>query len=198
MSNEWIFSLSITFLSQTILKIFKSSWSFALFFISFLMIISWLLVSIMMHISCVSTAKIWHTIRVEFMISFAHVWVFFKFVQVFELTAWRMMSSLSSLQNNMIRFHCAVNTFVIFWRICSIVFFCIFFISFLFIIFIITFYSLQSDDKSSLNCCSFVVVSSFATSAYDVIFNVKRVFSYVCNCLLSSRSIWYIKSIDKL
>ncbi len=38
MSDEWIFLLFATFLNQTILRIFRFSWSLVLFFISFLMI----------------------------------------------------------------------------------------------------------------------------------------------------------------
>ena len=96
MSDEWIFSLSTTFLSQTILRIFRFSWSLALSFTSLLMITFWLLVSIVMCISCASTAKIRCIIRVEFAISFAHVWDFSRFAQVSELTAWSVMSLLSS------------------------------------------------------------------------------------------------------
>ncbi len=113
MSNEWIFSLSTTFLSQTIFKIFKFLWSFTLSFISLLMITFWLLVSIVMCISCASTAKIQCIICVKFAILFAHVWNLFRFAQVSELTAWSMMFSLSSFQKDMIRFLWAVDTFTI-------------------------------------------------------------------------------------
>ncbi len=58
MSNEWIFSLFATFLSQTILRIFRFSWSFTLFFISFLMTSFWLFMLIVVCTSCVSIAKI--------------------------------------------------------------------------------------------------------------------------------------------
>ncbi len=138
MSDEWIFSLSITFLNQTIFKIFKFSWSFALSFISLLMITFWLFVFIMMCISCARTAKIQCIICIKFMISFAHVWNLFRFAWASELTAWSVMSSLSSLQRNMIRFLWTVDMFVISWRICSIDFFCIFSIFFLSAIFIMT------------------------------------------------------------
>ena len=89
MSNEWVFSLFATFLNQTILRIFRFSWSLALFFISFLMTFFWLFMSIVMHILCVNIAKIHHDIHIKFVISFAHSWVFFRFVHAFELTAWR-------------------------------------------------------------------------------------------------------------
>ncbi len=192
MSDEWIFSLSTTFLSQTILKIFKFSWSLVLSFIRLLMITFWLLVFIVMHISYASTAKIRRTIRVEFAISFAHVWDFFRFALISELTAWSVMSSLSSLQRDMIRFLWAVNTFVISWRICSIDFFCIFSIFFLSAIFIMTSHFLRSDDNSSLRRCFLIVTSSLVTFAHNVILDEKRMLfcvcmlSCVCSCLLSS------------
>ncbi len=192
MSDKWIFSLSTTFLNQTILRIFRFSWSLALSFINLLMITSWLLVSIVMCISCASTMKIQRTIRVKFAISFTHVWDLFRFAWVSELTAWSVISSLSSLQRDTIRFSWAVNTFVISWKICSINFFYIFFISFLSAIFIMTSHFLKSDDNSSLRRYFFIVTSSLVTFAHDVILNEKRmlscvcVLSCVCSCLLSS------------
>ncbi len=186
MSDEWVFSLSATFLSQTILRIFKFSWSFALFFISFLMTFFWLLMSIIMHILCVSIAKIHCNICIEFVISFAHSWVFFRFAHAFELTAWRKMSLLLSLQRNMIKFRWLVNMSAILWRICLIIFFCIFFISSLFTIFIMTSHLLQSDDNFSLRRYFLIDNSSLITFAHDMIFNKKRVFLCICNCLLSS------------
>ncbi len=192
MSDEWVFSLSTTFLSQTILKIFKFSWSFALSFIRLLMITFWLLVSIVMCISCASTAKIQRTIRVEFAILFAHVWDFFRFAQVSELTAWSIMSSLSSFQRDMIKFLWTVNTFVISWRICSINFFCIFFIFFLSAIFIITSHLLWSNNNSSLKRCFLIVTSSLIMFVHDVILDEKCmlscvcVLSCICSCLLNS------------
>ncbi len=161
-------------------------------FINLLMITFWLLVSIMMCISCASTAKIQRTIYVKFMISFTHVWNLFRFAQTSELITWSMMSSLSSLRRNTIRFLWAVDMFVISWRICSIDFFCIFFIFFLFAIFIMTFHFLQSDDNSFLKRCFLIVTSSLVTFAHDVILDEKRMLfcicmlSCVCNCLLSS------------
>ncbi len=80
MSDEWVFLLFATFLSQTILRIFRFSWSLVLFFISFLMTFFWLLMLIVMHISCISTANVHRDMHVEFTISFAHSWVFFRFV----------------------------------------------------------------------------------------------------------------------
>ncbi len=186
MSNEWIFSLFASFLNQTILRIFRFSWSFALFFISFLMTSFWLLVSIVMCISYVSTAKIYCNMHVKFAISFAHSWVFFKFAYASELTAWRKMSSLLSLQRDMIKFHWLVNTSAILWRICLMIFFCIFFISSLFAIFIMTSRFLQSDNDLFLKHCFLVDNSSFVMFAHDMIFNEKRVFLCICNCLLSS------------
>ncbi len=161
-------------------------------FINLLMITFWLLVSIMMCISCASTAKIQRTIYVKFMISFTHVWNLFRFAQTSELITWSMMSSLSSLRRNTIRFLWAVDLFVISWRICSIDFFCIFSIFFLFAIFIMTFHFLQSDDNSFLKRCFLIVTSSLVTFAHDMILDEKRMLfcicmlSCVCNCLLSS------------
>ncbi len=186
MSDEWIFSLSVIFLSQTILRTFRSSWSLALFFINLSMIFFWLLVSIVVRISCASTAKIRRVTRVELVISFAHVWVFFRFAQASELTAWRKMSSLLSLRSDTIRFLWSVNTLAILCRICSIDFFCISFISLLFIILIMTSHFLWSDDKLSLKRCFFIVVSSLVTFIHDVIFVERRVLFCVYNCLLSS------------
>ncbi len=80
MSDEWVFSLSATFLNQTILRTFRSSWSLALSFISLSMIFSWLLMFIVVRTSCVSIAKVRRATHVELAISFAHVWVFFRFV----------------------------------------------------------------------------------------------------------------------
>ena len=139
-----------------------------------------------MHTSCVSIAKIRHAMHVELVISFAHVWVFFRFAWASELTAWRKMSSLFSLQSDTIRFLWPVNTSAIFCRICSIDFFCISFISLLFIILIMTSHFLRSDDESSLKRCFFVAISSLVTFVHDVIFVERRMFFCVCNCLLSS------------
>ncbi len=192
MSNKWIFLLLTTFLSQTILRIFRFSWSLTLSFISLLMITFWLLVFIVMCISCASTAKIQCTIRVKFAISFAYVWDLFRFAQTSELIAWSMMSSLSSLRRDMIRFLWAVDTFVISWRICSIDFFCIFFIFFLSAIFIMISHLLRSDDNSSLRRYFLIVTSSLVTFTHDVILNEKHMLSCicmlscVCSCLLSS------------
>ncbi len=96
------------------------------------------------------------------------------------------MSSLLSLQSDMIRFLWSVNTFAIFCRICSINFFCIFFISLLFIILIMTSHFLWSDDELSLKCCFLIAISSLVTFVHDVIFVKRCVFFCVCNCLLSS------------
>jgi len=87
---------------------------------------------------------------------------------------------------DIIRSHCIVDTFSILWKIWSTDFFYIFFISFLFTIFTRTSRLLRSDDKSSLNRCFFVVVSSFTTLIHDDVLNMKRVFSYACSCLLRS------------
>ncbi len=186
MSDEWVFSLSAIFLSQTILRTFRSSWSLALSFISLSMIFSWLLMSIVVRTSCVSIAKIQRATCVELAISFAHVWIFFRFAWASELTAWRKMSSLLSLQSDTIRFLWSVDTSAILCKICSIDFFCISFISLLFIILIMTSRFLQSDDESLLRHCFLVAISSLVTFAHDIIFVERRVFLYVCNCLLSS------------
>ncbi len=142
--------------------------------------------SIVVCTSCVSTAKIQRATCVELTISFAHVWVFFRFAWASELTAWRKMSLLLSLQSDMIKSLWSVNTSAILCRICSINFFCISFISLLFIILIMTSYFLQSDDESSLRRCFLVVISSLITFAYDMIFVERRMLLCVCNCLLSS------------
>ena len=186
MSDEWIFSLFATFLSQTILRIFRFSWNLALFFNSFLMTFIWLFVSIVVYISCVSTANVHHNMCIEFIISFTHSWVFFRFAHASELTAWRKMSLLLSLRRNMIKFHWLVDTFAILWRICSMIFFCIFFISSLFAIFIMISHFLQSDNDLSLRRCFFIDNSSLVTFAHDMIFNEKCIFLCICNCLLSS------------
>ncbi len=186
MSDEWVFLLSVIFLSQTILKTFKSSWSFMLSFINLSMIFFWLFMFIVVCTSCVNTAKIQHVTCAELVISFAHVWVFFRFAWASELTAWRKMSLLLSLRSDMIRFLWSINTSAIFCRICSINFFCIFSISLLFIILIMTFHFLQSDDESSLKRCFLIVISSLVTFVHDMIFVERRMLLYVCNCLLSS------------
>ncbi len=186
MSDEWVFSLFAIFLSQIILRTFRSSWSFTLSFINLSMIFFWLFMFIVMHTSCVSTAKIQHVMHVELMISFVHIWVFFRFAQASELTAWRKMSSLFSLRSDTIRFLWSVNMSAILCKICLIDFFCIFFISLLFIILIMTSHFLQSDNRSFLNHYSFIAISSLVTFAHDVIFVERRVLLCVCNCLLSS------------
>ncbi len=186
MSDEWVFSLSAIFLNQTILRTFRSSWNLMLSFINLSMIFSWLLMFIVVCTSCVSIAKIQCVTYVELMISFAYVWVFFRFAQASELTAWRKMSLLLSLRSDMIRSLWPVNTSAILCRIYSIDFFCIFSISLLFIILIMTSRFLRSNDESSLKCCSLVAISSLVTFTHDVIFVERRVFLCVCNCLLSS------------
>ena len=138
MSDEWVFSLSATFLGQAILRTFRSSWSLALSFISLSMVFSWLLMSIVVRTSCVSTAKVRRATRVELAIPFAHVWVFSRFARASELTAWREMSSLPSLRSDTIRFLWPVNTPAISCRICSADFFCTSSISLLFIILTMT------------------------------------------------------------
>ncbi len=96
------------------------------------------------------------------------------------------MSLLLSLQSDMIKFLWFINMLAILYRIYLINFFCIFFISLLFIILIMTSLLLWSDDKLSLRCCSFVVVSFLVTFTHDMIFIERCVLLYVCNCLLSS------------
>ncbi len=186
MSNKWVFLLSAIFLNQIILSTFKFLWSFVLSFISLSMIFFWLFMFIVVCTSCVSTAKIWRAMHVELVISFAHVWVFFRFAQASELTAWRKMSLLFSLQSDMIRSFWSVDTSAILCRICSIDFFYISFISLLFFILIMTSHLLQSNDESSLKRCFLIVISSLVTFTYDVIFIERRMLFCVCNCLLSS------------
>ncbi len=96
------------------------------------------------------------------------------------------MSLLLSLQSDMIRFLWSVNMSAIFCRICSVNFFCISFISLLFIILIMTSHLLQSDDKLFLRRCFLITISSLVMFAHDVIFVERRMFFCVCNCLLSS------------
>ncbi len=96
------------------------------------------------------------------------------------------MSSLLSLQSDMIKFLWSVNTSAILCRICSINFFCIFSIFLLFIILIMTSHFLWSDDESSLRRYFLVAISSFIMFAHDVIFVERRMLLCVCNCLLSS------------
>ncbi len=86
----------------------------------------------------------------------------------------------------MIKSHCIINMFSILWKIWSIDFFCIYFISFLFVIFTRTLHLLWSDDRSSLSHCFLIIVSSLATLTHDDVLNVKRVFFYACSCLLRS------------
>ncbi len=150
------------------------------------MIFFWLLMFIVVHTSCVSIAKIQRAMHVKLAISFAYVWVFFRFAWAFELTAWKKISLLLSLRSDMIRSLWSINTSAILCKICLINFFCIFFISLLFIILIMIFHFLWSNDESSLRRCFLVVVSSFVTFAHDVIFVERRVLFCICNCLLSS------------
>ncbi len=96
------------------------------------------------------------------------------------------MSLLLSLQRNMIRFHWLIDMSAIFWRICLMIFFCIFSISSLSAIFIMTLHLLQSDDDFSLKCCFLINNSSLVTFVHDMIFDEKLVFFCICNCLLSS------------
>ena len=96
------------------------------------------------------------------------------------------MSLLLSLQSDTIRFLWFVNTFAIFCRMCSINFFCIFFISFLFIILIMISHLLQSNDRSSLRRYFFIVISSLVMFTHIVIFIERYMLLCICNCLLSS------------
>jgi len=185
-SDKWVFSLFAIFLSQIILRTFRSSWSLSLSFINLSIIFFWLLMFIVMCTSCISIAKIQRATHVELAISFAHVWVFFRFAWASELTAWRKMSSLLSLQSDTIRSFWPVNTLAIFCRICSINFFCISFIFLLLIILIMTSHFLQSDDRSFLRRCFFIIISSLVTFAHDIIFVERCMLFCVCNCLLSS------------
>ncbi len=99
---------------------------------------------------------------------------------------WSAMSLLSSLRSNTIKSCCIINMFAISWKIWSINLFYISFISFLFTIFTRISRFLQSNDRSFLNYCSFVVTSSLATLIHDDVLNVKCIFSYVYSCLLRS------------
>ncbi len=73
MSDEWVFSLFAIFLSQTILRTFRSSWSLALSFINLSMIFSWLFMFIVVCTSCVSIAKIQRVTHVKLVIFFTYV-----------------------------------------------------------------------------------------------------------------------------
>ncbi len=139
-----------------------------------------------MHISYVSITKIQRATRVKLVISFAHIWVFFRFAWASELTAWRKMSSLLSLRSDMIKFLWSVDMSAIFCRICSIDFFCIFFISFLFIILIMTSHFLRSNDRLFLSRYFLIAISFLVMFAHDVIFIERRMLFCICNCLLSS------------
>ncbi len=150
------------------------------------MIIFWLLVFNVMCTSYVSIAKLQCTTCTELAILFTHVWNFSRTAWAFELIAWSAMSSLSSLRSDTIRSCCIVDTLVISWKIWSINLFYIFFISFLFTIFTRISRFLQSDDRSSLSRCFFVVTSSLATLTHDDVLNVKCVFSCICSYLLRS------------
>ncbi len=96
------------------------------------------------------------------------------------------MSLLLNLQRNMIRSCWFINTFAILWRICLMIFFCIFFISFLSAIFIMTLHLLQSNDDLSLKHYFLIDNSFLVMFAHDMIFNERHVFLCICNCLLSS------------
>ncbi len=139
-----------------------------------------------MHTSCANIVKLLRITCTELMIFFTHVWNFFKTAQASELITWSAMSSLFSLQSDMIKSQCIINMFMISWKIWLINFFYISFISFLFIIFMKILSFLQSDNKSSLNHCFFTVASSFITLIHDDNLNVKYIFSCICNYLLRS------------
>jgi len=186
MSDEWVFSLLTIFLSQAIFNIFKFSWSFTLFFINLLMIIFWLLVFSVMHTSYANIMKLLHTTCAELAIFFIHAWDFSRAAWAFKLIAWSAMSSLSSLRSDTIKSCCIVDTFAISWKIWSINLFYISFIFFLFTIFTRILHFLQSNNRSSLNHCFFVITSSLATLIHDDVLNVKHIFSYVCSYLLRS------------
>ncbi len=66
------------------------------------------------------------------------------------------------------------------------IFFCIFSTSSLSAIFIMTSRLLQSNNDFSLKRCSFIDNSSLIMFTHDMIFDEKRVFFCICNCLLSS------------
>ncbi len=66
------------------------------------------------------------------------------------------------------------------------IFFCIFSTSSLSAIFIMTLRLLRSVNDSSLRRCSFIDNSSLVMFVHDMIFDEKRVFLCICNCLLSS------------
>ncbi len=186
MSNEWIFSLSTIFLSQAILSIFKSSWNLTFSFINLLIIIFWLFMFSIMHISCVNIAKLWCITYAELTILFTHVWDFSKAAWAFELITWSAMFSLSSLRSDTIKSRCIVDMLAISWKIWLINLFCISFTSFLFTIFIKISCFLRSNDKSSLNHCFLIVASSLVTLIHDDVSNMKCIFSYICNYLLKS------------
>ncbi len=186
MSDEWIFSLLTIFLSQAILSIFRSSWSFTLFFINLLMIVFWLLVFNVMCTSCANIAKLIRITCAELAILFTHAWNFSRTAQAFKLIAWSAMSSLSSLRSNTIRSCCIIDMLAISWKIWSIDLFCISFIFFLFTIFTRISRLLQSNDRSFLSRCFLIVTFSLVILTYDDVLNVKRVFSCICSCLLRS------------
>ncbi len=99
------------------------------------------------------------------------------------IESWRVEYSTRRSQS---RFHWLIDASAIFWRICLMIFFCIFSISSLSAIFIMTLHLLWSNDNFSLKCCFLIDNSSLVMFAYDMIFNERRVFFCICNCLLSS------------
>ncbi len=74
----------------------------------------------------------------------------------------------------------------IFWKICLMIFFCIFSISSLSAIFIMILHLLQSDDNFSLKHYFLIDSSSLIMFVYDMIFNEKCIFLCICNCSLNS------------
>ena len=186
MSDKWVFSLSATFLSQTILRIFRFSWSLMLFFISFLMTFFWLLMSIVMRISYVSTAKIRRDMRVKFVISFAHLKSFSDLLMHLSWLREERCFCYSACEETWSDFVDSLTRLLFseesaWWSSSASSS-----ASSLSAIFIMTSHFLQSDDDFSLRCCFLVDNSSLVTFAYDMTFNEKRVFFCICNCLLSS------------
>ncbi len=178
----WVINESFHFLLFSWIRLFLESLDFHevlhYLFINLSMIIFWLLVSVVMHISCANIIKLQRAMHADFMISFIYIYNFFRFAQASKLTACKAMSLLLSLQSDIIRSFWSANLLNSF--------FCILFISLLFVILIMTFCFLQNDDRLFLKHCFSIIILSFVIFIQDVIFNEKCIFFWIYNSLLNS------------
>jgi len=103
----WVINESFHFLLFSWIRLFLESLDFHevlhYLFINLSMIIFWLLVSVVMHISCANIIKLQRAMHADFMISFIYIYNFFRFAQASKLTACKAMSLLLSLQSDIIR-----------------------------------------------------------------------------------------------